>query len=358
MVGLLIQQFVCQANDNTGFSCTAPRRRTGPHANPASGAANTFDQPFLGPGFARVSSLLYNDVMYVTRFAPSPTGPLHLGNALSALVGWTRARERRGRFILRIEDIDTARCRPEHDGAARDDIAWLGIDWDGPVLRQSERGAIYAEAIAKLRAMGLEYPCFCSRADIAAAASAPHGPNGPIYPGTCRHLPDAERRARMAQEPFAWRLDVAAALARTGPLTWQDSHAGLVSATPQTSGDIVVGRKQVGVSYHLAVVIDDAAQGVTEVVRGADLFAATHVQRLLQALLRLPTPTYHHHGLLTGPDGRRLAKRDGAPTLAALRLAGTDPAAVRAALIPAADGPATPWRLGETGLQPQMGADR
>ncbi len=292
--------------------------------------------------------------MYVTRFAPSPTGRLHLGNAYSALVGWTRAREQGGKFLLRIEDIDTTRCRPEHDAAARDDLHWLGIDWDGPVLRQSERGAVYADAIAKLRAMGLEYPCFCSRADIAAAASAPHGPYGPVYPGTCRHLSEATRRRRMDNETFAWRLDVAAALAVTGPLTWQDSQAGAVPATPETGGDIVVGRKQIGVSYHLAVVIDDAAQDVTEVVRGADLFTATHVQRLLQALLGLPEPAYHHHRLLTDADGRRLAKRDGAPTLAALREAGADPAAVRAALT--TDDPATPWRLGETGLHPHLRA--
>lgn len=289
--------------------------------------------------------------MYVTRFAPSPTGPLHLGNALSALIGWRRARDRGGKFLLRIEDIDTARCRPEHDEAARADLAWLGLDWDGPVLRQSERGAVYAEAIGRLRAMGLEYPCFCTRADIAAAASAPHGPadasGGPVYPGICRHLGEAERTERMAVEPFAWRLDVAAALALTGPLDWHDSEAGLVRACPEVAGDIVVGRKAIGVSYHLAVVIDDAAQGVTEVVRGADLFEATHVQRLLQALLGLPTPTYRHHPLLTDSEGRRLAKRDGAPTLAALRTAGVDPATVRAALGAACATPATPWRLGE-----------
>ncbi len=294
--------------------------------------------------------------MYVTRFAPSPTGRLHLGNAYSALTGWTRARAQAGKFLLRIEDIDTSRCRPEHDAAAREDLQWLGLDWDGAVLRQSERGAIYADAILKLRAMGLEYPCFCSRADIAAAASAPHGPapgaDGPVYPGTCRRLPEATRRRRMDNEAFAWRLDVAAALATTGALTWHDSAAGPVQAIPETGGDIVVARKQIGVSYHLAVVIDDAAQGVTEVVRGADLFSATHVQRLLQALLGLPEPGYHHHRLLTDADGRRLAKRDGAPTLAALRAAGVDPAAVRAALL--GDAPATPWRVGEASAHPHL----
>lgn len=270
--------------------------------------------------------------MYTTRFAPSPTGRIHLGNAFSALTGWERARSRGGRFLLRIEDIDQVRCRPEHAAALVDDLHWLGLDWDGPVLRQSERLPVYADAIARLAAMGLEYPCFCTRADIAAAA--PHGPAGPVYPGTCRALSPAERRRRMATEPFAWRLDVAKALAATGPLTWHDAEAGEVAATPMDGGDIVTGRKEIGVSYHLAVVIDDAAQGVTEVVRGVDLFEATHVQRLLQSLLGLPEPAYFHHRLIMGADGKRLAKRDGAETIAALRESGADPAAVRAMLLP------------------------
>ena len=270
--------------------------------------------------------------MYATRFAPSPTGLMHLGNAFSALTGWQRARARSGRFILRIEDIDQTRCRPEHEAALIADLRWLGLDWDGPVLRQSQRLPVYAEAIEQLRAMGLEYPCFCSRADIAAAATAPHGPHGAVYPGNCRHLSPAERRRRMAAEPYAWRLDVAAALARTGPLHWHDAAAGRVEADPLAGGDIVVGRKEIGVSYHLAVVIDDAAQGITEVVRGADLFAATHVQRLLQALLGLPQPGYFHHRLILGVDGQRLAKRDHSMTIAAMRDAGADPAAIRAQL--------------------------
>jgi glutamyl-Q tRNA(Asp) synthetase len=270
--------------------------------------------------------------MYATRFAPSPTGLMHLGNAFSALTGWHRARAQAGRFVLRIEDIDQTRCRPEHEAALITDLRWLGIDWDGPVLRQSERLPIYAEAIDRLGAMGLEYPCFCSRADIAAAATAPHGPYGTVYPGTCRRLSPAVRRRRMAAEPFAWRLDVAAALARTGPLRWHDAEAGVIAAEPLSGGDIVVGRKEVGVSYHLAVVLDDAAQGITEVVRGADLFDATHVQRLLQALLGLPQPDYFHHRLIVDADGRRLAKRDGSQTIAALREAGADPAAIRAQL--------------------------
>ena len=212
-----------------------------------------------------------------------------------------------------------------------EDLRWLGLDWDGPVLRQSERLPVYTEAIARLAAMGLEYPCFCTRADIAAAA--PHGPVRAIYPGTCRHLSRQERARRMAAEPFAWRLDVAAALAVTGSLTWHDAKAGSVVAAPMRGGDIVTGRKEVGVSYHLAVVIDDAEQQVTEVVRGADLFEATHVQRLLQALLGLPAPTYFHHRLILGADGKRLAKRDGAATIAALQAAGADPADVRAGLL-------------------------
>jgi glutamyl-Q tRNA(Asp) synthetase len=271
--------------------------------------------------------------MYTTRFAPSPTGLLHSGNAFSALTGWQRARARGGRFCLRIEDIDTGRCRPEFDTGILADLAWLGIDWDGPVLRQSQRLPIYAEAVARLRAAGLLYPCFCSRADIAAAATAPHGPDGPRYPGSCRHLSAAERADRMARAAFAWRLDVGAALALTGPLDWTDATAGRMVADPMAGGDIVIARKDLGVSYHLAVVIDDAAQGVTEVVRGIDLFAASHVQRLLQALLDLPEPGYCHHRLILAPDGRRLAKRDRDATLVALRTAGVDPAALRARLL-------------------------
>lgn len=271
--------------------------------------------------------------MYTTRFAPSPTGLLHSGNAFSALTGWQRARARGGRFCLRIEDIDTGRCRPEFDTGILADLAWLGIDWDGPVLRQLQRLPIYAEAVARLRAAGLLYPCFCSRADIAAAATAPHGPDGPRYPGSCRHLSAAERADRMARAAFAWRLDVGAALALTGPLDWTDATAGRMVADPMAGGDIVIARKELGVSYHLAVVIDDAAQGVTEVVRGIDLFAASHVQRLLQALLDLPEPGYCHHRLILAPDGRRLAKRDRDATLVALRTAGVDPAALRARLL-------------------------
>ena len=276
--------------------------------------------------------------MYTTRFAPSPTGLLHIGNGFSALTGWQRARARGGRFCLRIEDIDNTRCRPAFDAAILADLAWLGIDWDGPVLRQSQRLAVYAEAVAQLRGRGLLYPCFCSRADIAAAVAAPHGPDGPQYTGTCRHLSPDERAERMAAKAFAWRLDIGAALAQIGRLNWIDTEAGRVAADPLAGGDIVIARKDLGVSYHLAVVIDDAAQGVTEVVRGIDLFPASHVQRLLQALLDLPETTYYHHRLILAPDGRRLAKRNQDATLASLRAGGTEPEELRTRLLSDAAG--------------------
>ncbi len=276
--------------------------------------------------------------MYTTRFAPSPTGLLHIGNGFSALTGWQRARARGGRFCLRIEDIDNTRCRPEFDAAILADLAWLEIDWDGPVLRQSQRLAVYAEAVAELRRRGLLYPCFCSRADIAAAVAAPHGPDGPRYTGTCRHLSQDERAEHMATKAFAWRLDIGAALAQTGRLNWIDAEAGRVAADPLAGGDIVIARKDLEVSYHLAVVIDDAAQGVTEVVRGIDLFPASHVQRLLQALLGLPETTYYHHPLILAPDGRRLAKRDQDATLASLRAGGTGPEELRTRLLSDAAG--------------------
>jgi glutamyl-Q tRNA(Asp) synthetase len=260
----------------------------------------------------------------ITRFAPSPTGLLHRGHALSALLAWRLARQSGGRFILRIEDIDSTRCRPEHEAAIREDLAWLGLAWDGPVIRQSERAPLYRAALDQLIAAGVAYPCFCTRADIAAAASAPHGPEGPVYPGTCRHLAPADRARR--QEQPAWRLDVAAAQALTGPLSWHDRWAGPQQAAP--GGDFVIARRDIGTAYMLAVVVDDAAQGITDVVRGLDLFDATHGQRLLQALLGLPGLRYHHHPLLTGPDGKRLAKRDASETLATLRAAGVPAAQI------------------------------
>jgi glutamyl-Q tRNA(Asp) synthetase len=270
----------------------------------------------------------------VSRFAPSPTGRLHLGHAYSAVLAHDHARERGGAFLLRIEDIDPGRSRPEFVAGIEEDLAWLGLAWDGEVVRQSGRLPLYAEALDRLKARGLVYPCFCTRsaiaAEIAASASAPHGPDGPLYPGTCRRLGQDERTARMA-EPHAWRLDVAKAAAAAGPLRWRDGDTE-VAATPEAFGDVVLARKDAPVSYHLAVTIDDAAQSVTDVVRGRDLFAATHVHRLLQALLGLPTPHYRHHPLLADSEGHRLAKRNGAPTLAGLREAGTDPAALLAML--------------------------
>ncbi|MFZ5748287.1 MAG: tRNA glutamyl-Q(34) synthetase GluQRS [Pseudomonadota bacterium] len=264
----------------------------------------------------------------VTRFAPSPTGRLHLGHAFSAIHAHDAARAANGRFVLRIEDIDGTRSRPEHVDTILADLRWLGLDWDGPVVFQSQRLALYDAALARLRAMGLLYPCFCTRADIArevaASLSAPHGPDGPAYPGTCRALDAGTRAARSEAEPHCWRLDMAAASAIAGPLTWEDAVAGTVAADPMAHGDVVLARKDAPASYHLAVTIDDADQGVSLVVRGADLFAATHVHRLLQELLELPVPRWRHHALLAGPDGRRLAKRDGAPTLSALREAGED----------------------------------
>lgn len=263
----------------------------------------------------------------VTRFAPSPTGALHAGHAVAAIAAHDRARDAGGRFLLRIEDIDTGRSRPEHVAGILADLEWLGLRWDGEVVFQSQRMPRYAAALDRLRAMGLVYPCFCTRADIArelaASASAPHGVDGAVYPGTCRAIP-AERAAARLDEPHAWRIDMARATALAGPLAWCDELAGMVHADPMAQGDVVLARKDAGTSYHLAVTVDDAAQGVTHVVRGIDLFAATHVHRLLQTLLDLPVPVWRHHPLLLGPDGQRLAKRNGAPTLAALRDSGVD----------------------------------
>jgi len=300
----------------------------------------------------------------ISRFAPSPTGRLHLGHAFSALAAHDLARSAGGaaggagggagggRFLLRIEDIDRTRCRPEHVAGIVEDLRWLGLDWDGDVVFQSQRLPLYAAALERLKAAGLAYPCFCTRAriaaEIAASATAPHGPEGPrdrmagpdggpLYPGLCRALDDAGRAARIAAgEAHAWRLDMARATALAGPLAWNDARAGTVAAAPGIHGDVVLARKDAPTSYHLAVTVDDAAQGVTDVVRGADLFAATHVHRLLQALLDLPTPAYHHHALLTGANGERLAKRAGSPTLAAMRADGVDPAALVARLRAAA----------------------
>ncbi|MBV9829874.1 MAG: tRNA glutamyl-Q(34) synthetase GluQRS [Alphaproteobacteria bacterium] len=271
----------------------------------------------------------------VTRFAPSPTGYLHLGHVRSALEGWRAARQAGGRFLLRLEDIDATRCRPQFADAIIEDLTWLGLDWDGPVRRQSEQFADYRAALDRLEAQGLLYPCFCTRrdiqAEIARAGGAPQGPLGAPYPGTCRHLAAAERAARRADgADYALRLDIAAALAITGPLSW-DENGRIVPADPLPLGDVVLARKEVPTSYHLAVSVDDAVQEVTLVTRGVDLFAATPIHRLLQALLGLPAPGYRHHSLLLDAQGRRLAKREGAPTIRAMREAGAGPAAIIAA---------------------------
>jgi glutamyl-Q tRNA(Asp) synthetase len=261
--------------------------------------------------------------MIVTRFAPSPTGRLHLGHAFAASFAFQAALAAKGRFLLRIEDIDQTRCRPEFEQGILEDLAWLGLVWDGPVRRQSDHFALYKEALDRLDAMGLLYPCFCTRkeieAEIARSGQAPHGPEGAPYPGLCRSLSGEERQKRSKSgQNFALRLDMKAALSRTGPLTWQDKELGRIEADPLTFGDIVLARKDTPASYHLACALDDHLQGVSLVTRGADLIQATHVQRVLQSLLGLNEPLYHHHPLLAGPDGRRFAKRDAAMTLKSL----------------------------------------
>lgn len=273
--------------------------------------------------------------MTVARFAPSPTGRLHLGHAYAADFARSLARSENGRFLLRIEDLDQGRARPEFEAGILEDLIWLGLDWDGPVVRQSERAAAHLAALEALSALGVVYPCFCTRRDIvqeiAAAGGAPHGPDGPVYPGVCRGLPGAASAARVAAgAPHALRLDVARAAAIAGPLEWRDRTIGQVVARPERFGDIVLARKDAPAAYHLAVVVDDAAAGVDCVTRGDDLIAATDVQALLQALLGLPRPDYAHHGLVRGPDGKRLAKRDHAMTLAALRASGVSPEAALA----------------------------
>lgn len=263
----------------------------------------------------------------VTRFAPSPTGRLHLGHAYSALLNARFAAQHGGRFLLRIEDIDTTRCRPERVEGIFEDLAWLGLEWETPVRRQSAHMADYSAALHRLEAKGLLYPCFCTRKDIAAevarSGAAPHGPDGPLYPGVCKHLSADERQARIASgQSYALRLHTDRALQHTGPLTWHDAEAGEVPADPLGLGDVVLARKETPTSYHLAVTVDDALQGVTHIIRGQDLFHATHIHRLLQALLGLPVPAYRHHALLTDETGQRLAKRAGSPSLADLRAQG------------------------------------
>ena len=270
----------------------------------------------------------------MTRFAPSPTGPLHLGHALAALVAWDLAARAGGTFLLRIEDIDRTRCRQEFEEELMADLRWLGLAWPEPVRRQSDHLADYAAALGRLRALGVVYPCFCTRGEIErevrAMVSAPHGPEGPLYPGTCRALGAEERDARIAaREGHAWRLDVARAAAVAGPLAWHDRRHGRQSAQPEVLGDVVLARKDIGTSYHLAVVVDDAAQGVSLVTRGEDLLPCTHLHRLLQHLLGLPVPEWAHHPLVRDAAGRRLAKRDHAAGLRTLREQGVTPSGIR-----------------------------
>ena len=270
--------------------------------------------------------------MIVTRFAPSPTGFLHLGHAFAALTA-ARAGER---FLLRIEDIDTTRCRPEFEDAIYEDLAWLGLDWEMPVLRQSERFEAYRTALDALQSQGLLYPCFCTRAEIAAeiarASEAPHGPEGPVYPGTCRHLSEEQREARIASgAPYALRLDSQKAASIIGMLAFEEHGAGpegehgTIAVEPLLFGDVVLARKETPASYHLCVVVDDAFQGVTLVTRGNDLFAAAHIQRVLQMLLGLPAPEYAHHKLILDGSGKKFSKRDSAATLRDLRANGITP---------------------------------
>ncbi len=276
----------------------------------------------------------------ITRFAPSPTGPLHLGHAYSALIAHDMARKAGGTFLLRIEDIDQTRARPHWERAIDEDLTWLGLVWPRPVLRQSDRLPAYRAALSALWSRGLLYPCHCTRRDILEAASAPQegaplqGPDGIVYPGTCRQKP---RPASLPQT--ALRLDLARALERAGPRTFTETgpaHAGHhrldAHAMIHTIGDPVLARRDFGTSYHLAVVLDDAAQGVTHVTRGEDLFPATPIHVLLQALLDLPVPIYHHHRLIRDDTGRRLAKRDDARALALYRAEGTTPAEIRSRL--------------------------
>lgn len=280
--------------------------------------------------------------MFATRFAPSPTGRLHRGHAFSALTAWIAAREAGGRFVLRIEDIDPTRCKPEYEAAILEDLTWLGLDWETPVRRQSDHLADYAAVIDTLNARGLLYRCFRTRKDILdAIGDAPHGPAEAVRPGP--HAPDEEARLLAEGRPYAWRLSLDRVRAALGDDAWNalvfveegvgpDGETGLVRARPETAGDVVLARKDAGTAYHLAVTHDDALQGITHVVRGLDLFEATHIQRLIQTLMGWPAPVYRHHRLLTGPDGRRYAKRDQSVTLAELRAGGLTPEALRAEL--------------------------
>ena len=259
-----------------------------------------------------------------TRFAPSPTGLLHLGHVYAAMVARDLARREGGKFLLRFEDIDHTRTRPEYYSAMEEDLRWLGLGWDGEAMRQSARVEAYDTALAALKEMQAVYPCFCTRREIedevARMTNAPHGPEGALYPGICRRLSDTERKERLAAgaQP-AWRLDVAFASGLTGPLSFLDLKHGKLAVDPALLGDVVLARKDIGTSYHLAVVTDDAFQEVTHVTRGEDLLPSTHVHRLLQSLLGFPEPFYLHHGLVTDENGVRLAKRHDALSIRHLR---------------------------------------
>ena len=268
--------------------------------------------------------------MNITRFAPSPTGRLHLGHAYSAVLGHAAAKESDGRFLLRIEDLDQTRSRPEFVEGIDEDLRWLNVDWDEPELVQSQRSTEYEAALDELKSQGLVYACFCTRADIAAALEAPHGKKA-HYPGTCRTLPDDPERRSSTQH--CWRLNSVKALERAGFPSWAELDGNLFTTAPEDFDDVILARKDAPAAYHLACVIDDAASGVTLVTRGADLRGSTPIQRLLQRLLGLAEPTYLHHQLVTHADGRRLAKRDLAPTLAAMREAGVDGGALAADLL-------------------------
>ena len=270
----------------------------------------------------------------VTRFAPSPTGYIHLGHAYSAIFAWRLARQQNGKFLLRIEDIDSERCRPEFEEAIFEDLHWLGLDWDGQPRRQSDNMGDYKRALDKLSALDLLYPCYCTRkeilAEISNADGAPHSVDGLVYPGTCKVMTREEREARMANGlPYALRLDMEKASALTGPVVWADREEGEQTLS-FAAGDIVIARKDIPTSYHLAVTLDDHRQRITLVTRGKDLFQATHIHRLLQNLLGLNTPEWHHHKLITNEEGSRLSKRGRALTVRALRRAGESPDSVRA----------------------------
>lgn len=282
--------------------------------------------------------------MFVTRFAPSPTGRLHKGHAFSALTAWRAAKDAGGRFLLRIEDIDPTRCRPEFEVGIFEDLAWLGLDWETPVRRQSDHLADYAAVVEALDRRGLLYRCFRTRKEILdAIGDAPHGPAEAARPGP--HPADEEARLLAEGRPFAWRLSLDRAREALGGAAWDglkfieeglgpDGESGRIKARPETAGDVVLARKDAGTAYHLAVTHDDALQKVSHVIRGQDLFEATHIQRLIQALMGWPAPVYRHHRLLAGPDGRRYAKRDRSVTLAELRASGLTPDRLRAELTP------------------------